>query len=273
MLTYYTKAELEEMLEASQHDFDMWKKTEKLAYLRDASNKLVAIGENTVANKIGKQITNWGEFMGNFHKLSTNKLMKAYIKDLHIFFYEGLHYDETVKEVEYKYNKVKKFFLNVIKKKHVGVPVHNVKYGMGKHQTITACAFLVKNGKLLLAKRAATQKFLPNKYELIGGHVEFGENPEEALKREAMEEMEIDIEIGVPFYAFTYVRNEDDHCIEVDYFAHLKDPKQQIKLHPEDHSGYVWIEEVEMPNYLDVNDAELKAVEAGFKTLRNLKGV
>ena len=46
MTIYYTKDELEEMLEASQHDFDMWHKTRKVAYLRDAANKLVAVAEN-----------------------------------------------------------------------------------------------------------------------------------------------------------------------------------------------------------------------------------
>jgi hypothetical protein len=115
MPPYYTKEELEEMLEASQHDFDMWKKTEKVAYLRDASNKLVAVGENVIANKTGRRIKNWGEFMANFHELSTDQLMKAYMKDLHIFFYEGLHYDETLGEVEYKYHKVKKFFRNALR--------------------------------------------------------------------------------------------------------------------------------------------------------------
>lgn len=143
---------------------------------------------------------------------------------------------------------------------------------MANHQTITACAFLVKDGKLLIAKRASTKGFLPDKYELIGGHVEFGETPEEALKREAQEEMEIDIEIENPFSAFTYIRDGDDHCIEVDYFARLKNSDQEITLHPEDHSDYKWITEVEVAKYMDANDDERKAVEAGFKTLKKLSG-
>ena len=116
MTIYYTKDELEEMLEASQHDFDMWHKTEKVAYLRDAANKLVAVAENLTANKLGKQITNWGEFWANFDKISNDQLIRNYLKDLHVFFYEGLVYDETLKEVEYKYNKVKKFFRNAVEK-------------------------------------------------------------------------------------------------------------------------------------------------------------
>lgn len=45
---------------------------------------------------------------------------------------------------------------------------------MEQFQTITACAFLIKDGKLLLAKRAATKTFLPNKYGLIGDYAGFG---------------------------------------------------------------------------------------------------
>ena len=47
-------------------------------------------------------------------------------------------------------------------------------------QVITVCAFLHHEfdgeEKVFLPKRAASKKFLPNKYELPGGHVDFGED-------------------------------------------------------------------------------------------------
>lgn len=47
-------------------------------------------------------------------------------------------------------------------------------------QVITAVAFIhqVIDGeqKVFLPKRAATKKFLPNVYELPGGHIDFGED-------------------------------------------------------------------------------------------------
>jgi 8-oxo-dGTP diphosphatase len=138
-------------------------------------------------------------------------------------------------------------------------------------QNITACVFIKNDGKVLIAKRAATKSFLPGKYELPGGHVEFGETAEEALKRELIEEMKVEIDIEMPFHAFTYVRDGGTtHCIDVDYFAHLKDG-QKITINPEDHSEYRWISESEIAKYFDNNDDEATAVRKGFEILAKMK--
>ena len=113
-MIYYTKEELEEMLGASKSDYEKWKETSKLAYLRDASNKLVAIAENLLSNKLDRDMKNYGEFRANFDKLSKDTIMKEYLHSLHVFFYEGLSYDTTTKDIEYIYHKTYKFFRNLV---------------------------------------------------------------------------------------------------------------------------------------------------------------
>lgn len=138
-----------------------------------------------------------------------------------------------------------------------------------KIQAITACAFIYKDGKLLIAKRADTKKFLPGKYELLGGHVEFGETLEEALRREVQEELHVDITIGDPFYAFTYVANNGmKHAVEIVFFAELSDPTSEIRLNPEDHSEYRWITEEESATYLPADDPETAAAKKGCSLLK-----
>lgn len=145
---------------------------------------------------------------------------------------------------------------------------------MNKHKTqaITACAFIHHNRKLLIAKRAEMKKFLPGKYELPGGHVEFGESLEASLKRELKEELHIDITIENPFYTFTYLSDNDTcHNVEVDFFATMAHPDQHIILNKEDHSEYKWITEDEVDTYLPANDDETLAVKKGFALLNGHK--
>ena len=52
-----------------------------------------------------------------------------------------------------------------------------------------ACAIFVKDGRLLLGKRAPHRKAYANKWDVIGGRVEDGEGLEDALVRELGEEL------------------------------------------------------------------------------------
>ena len=59
--------------------------------------------------------------------------------------------------------------------------------------SVTA-ALLIKNNRILIAKRKHSDK-LSGKWEFPGGKIEEGETPEECLKRELKEELNIDISI------------------------------------------------------------------------------
>ena len=116
MTFYADKETLEEMLTASYEDFKKWEADKKkLSYLRDASNKLVAVAENVTSSRLLTPIANWGEFAPLFKKEFKNELMYEYLKDLHKFFYQGAGYDENIKEIEYEYHKARKFFRNLVK--------------------------------------------------------------------------------------------------------------------------------------------------------------
>lgn len=142
-------------------------------------------------------------------------------------------------------------------------------------QVFTAGAFIHKafDGieKIFLPKRAATKKFLPGIYELPGGHIEFGEDMVEGLKREVREENEMDIHVGDPFYVFTYKNDiKGSHSIEVIYFATFVNPISEIKIHQEDHSGYGWFGEKEMDTIIQskgLSDPEMQGILRGFSLL------
>ena len=124
-----------------------------------------------------------------------------------------------------------------------------------------------------MPKRADTKRFLPGVYELPGGHVDFGEDMETGLKREIDEEFGMEIEVGDPFFVFTYKNDvKGSHSIEVVYFAKFKNDTTEIMLDPEDHSKYGWFSEDSLPEAYTSgkgeDDIEFKAARKGFAILR-----
>ncbi len=143
-------------------------------------------------------------------------------------------------------------------------------------QVVTVCAFIHHNfdgiEKVFLPKRAATKKFLPNVYNVPGGHVDYGEELVTALKREIQEEFNKGIDVGDPFATFTYMNEvKGTHSVEIVYFAQFKDGIDNIQLVPEDHSSYVWVAENELEQMFtagrEANDPELPVMKKGFALL------
>jgi 8-oxo-dGTP diphosphatase len=144
-------------------------------------------------------------------------------------------------------------------------------------QVITACAFIHHsfNGteKVFLPKRADTKKFLPGVYEMPGGHIDFGENIVDGLKREIQEELEVEINIGDPFAVFDYTNEvKGSHSIEVIYFATLAGLPGDIKLHADDHSKGGWFGENELEKIITptkgMDDPEFTTIRKAFVLLR-----
>lgn len=143
-------------------------------------------------------------------------------------------------------------------------------------QVITAVAFIHHNfdgvEKVFLPKRAGTKKFLPDVFEMPGGHIDYGEDLTVGLAREIDEEFGMRATIGDPFAAFTYVNDvKRSHSVEIVYFAQFVDPIDLIKLDPGDHSEYVWVSADELPQVYNEqkgeDDVEFQIIRRGFEIL------
>lgn len=144
-------------------------------------------------------------------------------------------------------------------------------------QVISVCAFIHHKfdgvEKIFMPKRAAAKKFMPDVYEIPGGHVDYGESIVDGLKREITEELGMTVTVGDPFAAFTYMNEvKGSHSIEVIYFATFNEPIEDIKIDPEDHSEYAWFSEKEFEDMLGVDksadDDEIPYIKKGFALLR-----
>ena len=144
-------------------------------------------------------------------------------------------------------------------------------------QVITACAFIHQKvdgvDKVFLSKRADTKKFRPGVYEIPGGHIEFGEDPVDGLKREIDEELGMKVEVGDPFFVFTYTNAiKGSHSIEVVYFARFVNELSDLTLNPEDHSAFGWFAENDLVEAATetkgLDDIEFEAMRKGFALLK-----
>lgn len=117
-------------------------------------------------------------------------------------------------------------------------------------------AFIINEGKLLLIKKSENAPVEPNKWEVPGGRIKFGESVEDHIKREVKEEVGIDIEVGEPFdiWTFFYETTQNTDKIQVVAVARFCKPKS-LNINFLDHdetdyiSEYCWVPVQEVMKY------------------------
>lgn len=101
---------------------------------------------------------------------------------------------------------------------------------------VCALGILFRNGKILLGKRSKHRTSYPNVWDMIGGHCENAEIPEQTLIRELQEE------IGVTPTQFenisTLFDSNNDHTYYVFIVTDWKG--EPDNLQPEEHSTIGW---------------------------------
>jgi 8-oxo-dGTP diphosphatase len=124
-----------------------------------------------------------------------------------------------------------------------------------------AVAIIVnKDNKFLLLKRSDDPKmWMPSKWALVGGAIEKGESPEEAVKREIQEE--IGLEINKFIKTFSIQRHKDS--IEHIFACRYEGDPTEITLNDEN-TNYGWYDIEEM-NYLDTVPHLVEYITLAFK--------
>ena len=127
--------------------------------------------------------------------------------------------------------------------------------------TKNAVAIIVNNdNKILLLKRSDDPKiWQPSKWALVGGGIEKGEKPEEAVKREIKEE--IGLEIDKFIKTFSIQRNKDsvEHIFACRYSGEPTD----ITLN-EENTKYGWYDTKEI-DFLDTVPHLMEYIVLAFK--------
>lgn len=110
-------------------------------------------------------------------------------------------------------------------------------------QKLSVRALIKNDDRLLLIRRASGNPKYIGQFELPGGKVEFGEDPESALRREIMEEIGVEAGAAQLLEATSWLDTEErdtQHIILV-YLVALGDSKSKISLSGE-HDKFTWQE-------------------------------
>ncbi len=124
-------------------------------------------------------------------------------------------------------------------------------------QQIGVKAIIEKDGKILLLKRSEKYDHLKDAWDIPGGRINFGEDPEEGLKREIEEETGLELqEIKQILDASTVFKNEEKHIVRITYLCTVEDGDHNIS---NEHTHMEWILKEDVKK-LEMKDKLLKKV-------------
>ncbi|MDE6442442.1 MAG: GNAT family N-acetyltransferase [Clostridia bacterium] len=137
---------------------------------------------------------------------------------------------------------------------------------MKPHINVVAAA-IVKDGKLLALRRSDGDEPVAHKFEFVGGKVEQGETPQEALIRECKEELSLDIEVGDLLNTIDYEYPKTLVTLSVYFVRPLSDYKLTV------HEEEKWIDcsELDPTDWAPADKAFLSTLKKGSTSLRMAK--
>jgi len=109
---------------------------------------------------------------------------------------------------------------------------------MSKFFVVAVHGLIKKSGKYLVTKRASTNDYMPNFWDIPGGSIKFGEETPHALKREILEETGLKIKMGKIIFAYGFKSSESRHQFQLVYLCDYL--SGDVKLNPKEHSDYRW---------------------------------
>jgi 8-oxo-dGTP diphosphatase len=126
-------------------------------------------------------------------------------------------------------------------------------------------AAVIDDGKILLLKRLESKRFLPGYYDVPGGKVEEGEDPNLAVLRELKEETGLIGKIIKPYnvwHAIVELDGDKEHIIEIDYLVKVKRP-EGVTVANDEHSEFVWVDRHNIPKKItpELEGTVLKAFD------------
>ncbi|MCU0360060.1 MAG: (deoxy)nucleoside triphosphate pyrophosphohydrolase [Bacteroidia bacterium] len=119
---------------------------------------------------------------------------------------------------------------------------------------VVAAIIIYQNKILCLQRKESKLAYISKKYEFPGGKIEIGESKEDAIKREIMEELEMEIYIDQEFFTVEH-QYPDFHITMHSYLCSVRNPNLILT----EHIDFKWLDKANLIG-LDWADADMPIV-------------
>lgn len=122
-------------------------------------------------------------------------------------------------------------------------------------QTPIALAALVRDGLVLLVHRHPSRRWYPDCWDLVGGHVESGELPHQAVTRECLEELGVRVHepLAIPMTV-------SDPSLDVHAFLVTRWEGEPVNAAPEEHDDLRWFRPGDLADLTLAHPASLTSI-------------
>lgn len=126
---------------------------------------------------------------------------------------------------------------------------------------IAVSAFIVRNDRLLILKRADDETFLPGVWEVPGGGIDEGESIEEGVIRETLEEAGIHVTPQKLFGFFEYVDGYNQKTVNLNFICEMNNDSEDTDTSSGEMERAAWVTLAELNEYQFTSPIMRKACE------------
>ncbi|SCL39140.1 NUDIX domain-containing protein [Micromonospora pallida] len=130
-------------------------------------------------------------------------------------------------------------------------------------------------GRLFIQRRSPERRLFPDTWDIVGGHLEPGEEIEDALRREVLEETGWTVSQVLGLVGeYRYTGDDGIERVETDFLVRVDGDLDRPQLEAGKHTEFRWITEQEvavLDEHRDVNDGLIRRMaENAFAAVRSI---